>query len=152
MTIDQRIFCNQKLYVLFVLKGTFGAWVVNFNVCWPKTIFHFSVNHKITLPIDQKTFHLQFTKGIFDQKFPTLNVPNNPYKKYSFVINLPEKVPYHAQGSKIANHQGSQCATRSCLIVYFHSVNVNVWSSVLLNFCTYLTIQNVYAIYNILWF
>ena len=34
--------------------------------------------------IDQKTFHLQFTKGIIDQKLPTFNVPIYPYKTYIF--------------------------------------------------------------------
>ena len=81
MTIDQMIFCYQKLYVL---TGMFGACVVNFMACWPKINFHFLVNHKITLLIDQKTFNLQLTEGIIDWKFPTFYIPIYPYKTYIF--------------------------------------------------------------------
>ena len=58
--------------------------VVDFIACWPKINFHFWINHKITLLIDQKTFNLQLTEGIIDWKFPTFYIPIYPYKTYIF--------------------------------------------------------------------
>ena len=101
----------------------------------------------------EEIFNLQITKGIIDQKFPTFYVPIYPYKTYIFYC--------------YENFLPGTCC-KNFLIMYkvlrFHGFPVtvmwswgvfsigqcNVCSSDSLNFCTYLSIQNVNANYNIL--
>ena len=102
----------------------------SFTYSWPKALLTKSSQHLMHLFI-HKNVHFLLLWDIF-------------------VRNLQEKVPHHVRGSKISDHQGSQCVTRSCLKVYFHLVNVNVCSLDLPNFHTYLTIQNVLLLHTFL--
>ena len=121
--------------------------------CWLKINFHLLVNRKITLPIDRKNLQLTDNQRDYWPKVPNFYVPIYPYKTYIFYC--------------YENFLPGTCC-KNFLIMYkvlrFHGFPVtvmwswgvfsigqcNVCSSDSLNFCTYLSIQNVNANYNIL--
>ena len=145
MTTDQRIFGNQKIVCL---NRYIWSLCSKFQCMSTENNFHFSVNRKMTLMIAPKK--LPF---LVDLRQYWLKVPNIKHTYLSIQnIHLPllwdflsgtcwKKFPMMYK--VLSQSPRLTMCHKSCLKVYFHSVNVNVCGLDSPNFCTYLSIQNV---------
>ena len=123
MTIDRKILCYQKPYVMYGIIATLELVYRSLQRDDQMPNFIFRSIIKFDFGLTKKIFNLRLTEGIIDRKFPTFYEPICPYKTYifycyvTFVRNLMEKVPHRVQGSMISpisGHQGTQCVMWSC--------------------------------------